>query len=36
MRLNAPYELRRGDGWIVTKQLPGHHEPGPVVLKQLA
>ena len=35
VRLNAPYELRRGDGWVVTKQLPGHHEAGPVVLKPL-
>ena len=33
VRLNAPYEFRRGDGWVVTKQLPGHHEAGPVVLK---
>jgi hypothetical protein len=36
VRLNAPYELRRGDGWVVTKQLPGHHEAGPVVLKPFA
>jgi hypothetical protein len=35
VRLNAPYELRRSDGWVVTKQLPGHHEAGPVVLKPL-
>jgi hypothetical protein len=35
VRLNAPYELRRGDGWVVTRQLPGHHEAGPVVLKPL-
>ena len=35
VRLNAPYELRRGDSWVVTKQLPGHHETGPVVLKPL-
>lgn len=26
------YSLRRFDGWVVTRQLPGHHEPGPVVL----
>lgn len=31
--LNAPYELRAGDSWVVTKQLPGHHEVGPVVLR---
>jgi len=30
--LNAPYELRRGDGWVVTKQLPGRRVAGPVVL----
>jgi hypothetical protein len=35
VRLNAPYELRRSDSWVVTRQLPGHHEPGPVVLKPL-
>jgi hypothetical protein len=35
VQLNAPYELHRGDGWVVTKQLPGHHEAGPVVMKQL-
>ncbi len=33
--LNAPYELRNGDRWVVTKQLPGQHEAGSVVLKQL-
>ena len=35
VRLNAPYDLQRGDGWVVTKQLPGDRETGPVVLKQL-
>jgi hypothetical protein len=34
--LNAPYELRRGDTWVVTKQMPGHHEAGPVVLQPRA
>jgi hypothetical protein len=34
VKLNAPYDLHRGDGWVVTKQLPGHHEAGPVVLTQ--
>ncbi len=32
VRLNAPYSFRSGDGWIVTKQLPGHATPGPTVL----
>jgi hypothetical protein len=32
VRLNAPYDLRRGVGWIVTKELPGRPVPGPVVL----
>jgi hypothetical protein len=36
VQLNAPYDLHRGDGWVVTKQLPGHHEAGPVVLTQSA
>jgi len=26
------YTLKRFDGWVVTLQKPGHHEPGPVVL----
>jgi hypothetical protein len=34
VKLNAPYDLRRGDGWVVTRQLPGHHDAGPVVLAQ--
>lgn len=34
--LNAPYDLRSGDGWVVTKQVAGSHEAGPVVLKQLS
>jgi hypothetical protein len=32
VRLTVPYSFHRGDGWIVTKQLPGHAAPGPVVL----
>ena len=36
VQLNAPYDLHRGDGWVVTKQLPGHHEAGPIVLTQNA
>jgi hypothetical protein len=35
VELNAPYDLRKGDGWVVTKQLPGRHDAGPVVLTQL-
>jgi hypothetical protein len=31
--LNAPYDLHEGDSWIVTKQLPGDHNAGPVVLQ---
>jgi hypothetical protein len=34
--LNAPYELRKGDTWVVTKQMPGHHKAGPVVLRPSA
>ena len=33
--LNAPYRLRQGDSWVVTKQLPGAHEAGAIVLKPL-
>jgi hypothetical protein len=32
VRLNAPYQLQRGDGWIVVKELPGRPKPGPTVL----
>jgi hypothetical protein len=31
--LNAPYELRPGDTWVVTRQIAGEHRPGPVVLR---
>jgi hypothetical protein len=31
--VNAPYQLRKGDTWVVTKQMPGHREPGPIVLR---
>lgn len=34
--LNAPYDVRDGDTWVVTKQMPGHHEAGPVVLQPRA
>jgi len=36
VQLNAPYDLRPGDSWFVTRQLPGHHEAGPVVLRPTA
>ena len=31
--LNAPYHLRVGDSWVVTKQVPGDHDAGPIVLR---
>ncbi|HZS23920.1 MAG TPA: hypothetical protein VFA30_02930 [Gaiellaceae bacterium] len=34
--LNAPYSFRRSDGWVITRQAPGQHEPGPVVMHPLA
>jgi len=35
IRLTAAYELTHFDrnGWVVTRQLPGHHEPTDIVLK---
>jgi hypothetical protein len=32
VHLNAPYNLRKSDSWVVTKQLPGNSGVGPVVL----
>ena len=32
LQFTEPYELARFDGWVVTKQGPGEHEPGPAVL----
>ncbi|HYA08572.1 MAG TPA: hypothetical protein VEG24_03225 [Gaiellaceae bacterium] len=32
VRLNAPYELKKGDTWWVMKQLPGGKEPRTAVL----
>jgi hypothetical protein len=29
----VPYWLKTSDGWIVTRQKPGMHEPGEVILK---
>jgi hypothetical protein len=34
--LNAPYDLRSGDSWIVTEQLPGTSGPGETVLEPFA
>jgi hypothetical protein len=36
VRLNAPYTLQHGDSWVITKQMPGNHEPGPIVLRPTA
>lgn len=33
VRLNAPYRLRKGDTWIVTKHLRDGAEPGATVLR---
>jgi hypothetical protein len=32
LTFTVPYKARRFQGWVVTRQAPGHHEPGPVVL----
>jgi len=32
VHLIAPYHVRKGDSWVVTKQLPGRDGAGPVVL----
>jgi hypothetical protein len=32
VRLTIPYKLERGEGWIVTKHVPGVQAPGPTVL----
>ena len=31
--LNAPYDVRPGDTWVVTKQLWGKRKTGPIVLR---
>jgi hypothetical protein len=31
--LNAPYKLQPHDTWVVTRQMPGHHKAGPIVLR---
>jgi len=33
VRLNAPYRLREGDSWVVTRQQWGDRGSGPVVLE---
>ncbi|HEX9381141.1 MAG TPA: hypothetical protein VF891_06555 [Gaiellaceae bacterium] len=35
VRLSASYDLNHFDrnGWVVTRQLPGHHKPTDIVLK---
>lgn len=33
VQLNAPYRLKNGDTWVVTRQQPKSREPGVVVLK---
>jgi hypothetical protein len=33
VRFTVSYTLRRFDGWVVTLQPPGEHEPGEVVLE---
>jgi hypothetical protein len=32
LELTVAYSLKRFDGWVLTKQLPGIHKPGPVLL----
>jgi hypothetical protein len=31
VRLNAPYRLKRFDGWVVTRHVAGHHESNPIL-----
>jgi hypothetical protein len=33
VELNAPYRLKHGDTWVVTRQSPDSREPGTVVLR---
>ncbi len=32
VRLSVPYSFKHASGWVVTRQVPGGAEPGPVVL----
>ena len=34
--LNAPYPLRSGDSWVVTRSVPGGSEPGQTVLRPVS
>jgi hypothetical protein len=36
LTLNAPYKLRKGDTWVVTRPGPGGSEPGKTVLRPIA
>lgn len=36
LKLNAPYQLRKGDSWVVTRLVPGGGEPGRTVLQPVA
>jgi hypothetical protein len=33
VRMNAAYELKKFEGWVVTRQQPGEHEPKDIVLE---
>jgi len=33
VQLNAPYRLKEGDTWVITRQTPDSREPGTVVLR---
>ena len=33
LKLNAPYKLRNGDSWVVTRQVAGGSEPGVTVMQ---
>jgi hypothetical protein len=35
VQLNAPYHLRAGDSWVVTRELPGDRSAGQIVLHPL-
>jgi hypothetical protein len=32
VRLSVPYDFKRFQGWVITKQTATHHTPGPVLL----
>ena len=36
LTLNAPYRLRAGDSWVVTRSVPGESEPGQTVLRPVS